>query len=159
MKQLLDNIRNNKIFIILTLFFCFIVFLIVVPHYDDDGTNVLIGKHHSPRSVRIKKKEKELEEYKTQNLTNLTVQIINLKRDKEKMLEDHKEEVEILKEQISTLTNKLSQQENFYTNKKKEDDKIKKVSFSNISKKQIRNDRPQFGNSFSKAIKKSKVDL
>ena len=155
MKELLANIKKNKWFVIFITIFIFAVFLVITPHYDKDGKNVLIGQYYTERSARLDKKVKELENWETNNVTNLTSRIVSLQKDNKNI----KEENENLQDQVKILTDKLSQQEHFYKNKDKLETEEKKVRFSNVSKKEIRNDRPEFGNSFSKAIKKTKIDL
>tara|TARA_Y100000114_G_C11598416_1_gene249177 strand:- start:58 stop:534 length:477 start_codon:yes stop_codon:yes gene_type:complete len=158
MKELYNKLTHkikNKWFIIFTAMFIFAVFLVVVPHYDKDGKNVLIGKYYTERSAKLDKKVKELENWETNNVTHLTSRIVSLQKNNKEIEEDN----EKLKEQIKVLTDKLTQQEDFYKTKDKVEIEEKKVRFSNVSKKEIRNDRPEFGNSFSKAIKKSKIDL
>lgn len=166
MKVILEKMKNiisskkfkDKWFILLCCVFIFVLFLITMPHYDEDGKNVFIGTHYTLRSVDIDKKVKKLEQMEKTHLTGLTSQIIKLKHN----VNELETENSTLKDQISVLNDKLIQQDNFYANKTKEEIKEKedkKVRFSNVSKKQIKNDRPEFGNSFSKSIKKSKIDL
>lgn len=155
MKEVFEKFKKDKWFLLFFCIFCFAVFLVVVPHYDEDGKQVLIGKFYTTRSSKINKKENELKNWENKNVTYLTSRIVTLQKNKQDLEEKNK----VLTEQIDVLTNKLTQQENFYKNKKEETEQIKKVSFSNVSKKQVNTQRPEFGNSFSKAIKKSKIDL
>lgn len=155
MKELFANIKINKWFVVFVTIFIFAVFLVITPHYDEDGKTVLIGQYYTERSARLDKRVKEVENWEKTNVTNLTSRIISLQNDKKSIQEEN----EKLQDQVKILTHKLSQQEHFYKNKDKLETEEKKVRFSNVSKKEIRNDRPEFGNSFSKAIKKTKIDL
>ena len=155
MKGILKKIKNNTSLTIGLIIVCFLIFLVVTPHYDENGANVVIGKYYTERSAKLQKKVDELKEWDEKSVIKLTSMIVNLKKDKKELEEQN----EKLTDQITVLTDKLAQQEKYYKTQDEEIKEEKKVSFSNVSRKEVRNDRPEFGNSFSKAIKKTKIDL
>ena len=171
MKHIINNV--NSFFFkyrmtFLTLIFLVWAMFIIIPHYDDDGLFVFIGKYYDKNYYRVKKKKKDIEEWEEKNVVELTAKILKLRRELEQKDKKHIEVIIDLKYQIDSLQNKLDQQDAFQNNKiklktevdtKKEENSSNKTSFSSVSKNHIKNERPDFGNSFSKAIKKSKIDL
>ena len=81
MKELFANIKINKWFVVFVTIFIFAVFLVITPHYDEDCKTVLIGQYYTERSARLDKKVKELENWETNNVTNLTSRIVSLQKD------------------------------------------------------------------------------
>lgn len=154
-EKLILFIKENKAYILAF----FIFFIIFIPHYTLNGNYVFIGSYYTPNSAEKKRNEEELIKLTQENTEKLKLTLIE-SNNKYQQLNDKYKEIEDenikLKDQVESLTKKLYQQENFFTTKNNDEKEIKKVSFSNVSKKQIRNDRPEFGNSFSKAIKKTK---
>ena len=160
--KIINFIQENQTYFLIS----FLVFVVFFPHYNIKGEYVFLGMYYTPKAAEKKKNEEDLIRLTQKNTEDLKLSIIESSKkynevnkkykDLETKYQHENEENEKLKEQVESLTHKLYQQEDFFTTKKKEDNKIKKVSFSNVSKKQVRNDRPEFGNSFSKAIKKTK---
>lgn len=153
--KILFFLKENITYILI----CVSLFIVCIPHYNLNGDYALIGMYYTPKSAEKKRNEEDLIQITQKNTDELKLTLIE-SSSKYKKLEEKYNEIEEeknkLAEQVEVLTNKLEQQTNFYTNNKENKEKVKKVSFANVSKKQVRNDRPEFGNSFSKAIKKSK---
>ena len=153
--KIINFLKKNQTYILSFI----LIFIILIPHYNLNGEYIFIGSYYTPKSAKKKKNEEELIKLTQKNTEDLKLALIESSTKYKNMEEKYnniEQENKKLLEQIDVLTNKLHQQENFYKDDKKEKEEIKKVSFSNVSKKQIRNDRPEFGNSFSKALKKTK---
>ncbi len=152
----------------------FIIYLI--PHYDESGKYKLFGSYYDTKHIlKIKKSEKDnkklkkiLENYKNKN-NSLTTKYKNFSEKHKNIQKDNQTNINYLqnqnknlKDNIEVLKYKLNQQQEFIKNQtvehkqeNKQKEFIKKRQFSNVSKNNITNERPQLGNMFSKSIKQT----
>ena len=146
-----------------------------IPHYDESGKYKLFGKYYNKEHITKEKKmtkmdnkneklKKILNNYKTQNLS-MRQKFKNFSekyKNNQKNLYNLETQNQNLTKNISVLKSQLSQQQEFIKNQNiehKQENKqkqfIKKRQFSNVSKTNISNKRPQLGNMFSKSLKKT----
>lgn len=149
-----------------------------LPHYDDSGKYKLFGKYYNKEHITQQKKIKKLQKvdknnqklkkilnnYKTKNLS-ISQKFKNFSEkfnNNQKNLYHLETQNQNLSKNISVLKSQLNQQQEFIKNQNiehKQENKqkqfIKKRQFSNVSKTNITNKRPQLGNMFSKSLKKT----
>ena len=171
------NYTHNNLIIILI---CISIFIItslsfifcLVPHYDDNGKYKLFGTYYNTKhimkldkyNVNNKKLKKMVENYKNKN-NSLSQKFKNFSE----KLKNNQQNISFLQTQNANLKNnvnllksQLNQQQDFiktqnieHKQENKQKEFIKKRQFSNVSKNNITNERPQLGNMFSKSLKKT----
>ena len=161
---------------------CSVFIFYFLPHYDENGKYSLFGKYYNKQHITNKKKiknmdnkiknmdknkeklKKLLNNYKTQNFSmNEKLKNFSEKyKNNQKNLQILETQNNNLSKNINVLKSQLNQQQEFIKNQNiehKQENKqkqfIKKRQFSNVSKTNITNERPQLGNMFSKSLKKT----
>ena len=161
---LLIILISISIFLLTSVSFIFYL----VPHYDEKGEYKLFGEYYDTKHIlqlktnqsKNKKLINIIDSQKNKNISlqqkfqNLSQTTQNLK-----LLE---KENKNLKNNIDLLKSKLDQQQQFiqtqnieHKQENKQKQFIKKRQFSNVSKNNITNERPQLGNMYSKSLKKT----
>ena len=172
---------NNSLLIILLSLCVFIltssVFIFyALPHYDEHGEYALFGTYYNVDHIlkikksknNSKKLKKIVNNYKNKNIflekkiNNFSEQYKDNEKNTKQNISYLQSQNQKLKNNIGVLKSKLDQQQDFIKNQniehKQENEQkefIKKRQFSNVSKNTITNERPQFGNMFSKSLKKT----
>ena len=148
----------------------------LVPHYDESGNYKLIGRYYNTEHIskldksnqNNKKLKKMIENYKTKNnslskkIKNFSEKYKNIQKNNQKNIDKLQSQNNSLQSNIGVLRSQLSQQQEFIKNQNiehkqenKQKEFIKKRQFSNVSKNNITNERPQLGNMYSKSLKKT----
>ena len=148
----------------------------LVPHYDDNGKYKLFGTHYTTKHIHQLNKSKEdnknlkkmMTNYKNKNnslsnkFKNFSEKYKNIQKNHQDDINNLKSQNDNLKSNINLLKSQLNQQQDFiktqnieHKQENKQKEFIKKRQFSNVSKNNITNERPQLGNMYSKSLKKT----
>jgi len=180
--MLTGDYKNNVLLILICvgtfLMTCSVFIFYFLPHYDQGGKYKLFGKYYNREHITQQNKIKKLQKvdkkneklkkivnnYKNQNLS-MRQKFKNFSekyKNNQKNLYHLETQNQNLSKNISVLKSQLNQQQEFIKNQNiehKQENKqkqfIKKRQFSNVSKTNITNKRPELGNMFSKSLKKT----
>ena len=70
MKGILNKIKNNTSLTIGLIVVCFLIFLVLTPHYDENGENVVIGKYYTRKSAELQNRADEIKNWDDTNILN-----------------------------------------------------------------------------------------
>ena len=172
---------NNSLLIILLSVCVFILtssafIFYALPHYDEHGEYTLFGTYYNIDHIlklkksknNSKKLKKIVNNYKNKNISlekkmyNFSEQYKHNEKTNQQNISYLQSQNQNLKSNIGVLKSQLDQQQDFiktqnieHKQENKQKEFIKKRQFSNVSKNTITNERPQFGNMFSKSLKKT----
>ena len=177
--MLSGDYKNNMLLILMFvgtfLITCSVFIFYFLPHYDEGGKYTLFGKYYNKEHIFKQKKmtkidknnqklKKILNNYKTQNFS-MSQKLKNFSekyKNNQKNISHLETQNQNLSKNINVLKSQLNQQQEFIKNQNiehKQENKqkqfIKKRQFSNVSKTNISNERPQLGNMFSKSLKQT----
>ena len=161
-------ITNVSVFILTSLIFIYVF----IPHYNEEGEYKLFGSYYNNKhtkkinnfSKNNEKLKNSIENYKNKNksLIQNNKNFLETIKNNQQNLDYLQKQNNNLTQNISVLKSQLNQQQEFIKNQniehkqeKKQKEFIKKRQFSNVSKTNITNDRPQLGNMYSKSLKKT----